>query len=105
MFQFLIGWLQTTTPAAPFTTSVGVSIPYRLATNVSLFHLPFIHFCFVSIPYRLATNKYSAIHFQICGCVSIPYRLATNFLDVLQLLSEFLVSIPYRLATNYKIES
>ena len=54
-FQSLIGWLQTHHRISTGAERTEVSIPYRLATNLLIFH-PRCLLLEVSIPYRLATN-------------------------------------------------
>ena len=55
VFQFLIGWLQTSQSNLQLRSLYLVSIPYRLATNLPPLELK-IGQESVSIPYRLATN-------------------------------------------------
>ena len=58
-------------------STMQVSIPYRLATNLR--YLKTVQQRIgVSIPYRLATNKYEMHINEDPEEVSIPYRLATN---------------------------
>ena len=78
IFQSLIGWLQTAGFPLAYISKYLVSIPYRLATNVSFGDEWNIE-VEVSIPYRLATNY--ALKDKLIPerkSVSIPYRLATN---------------------------
>ena len=58
----------------------------------------------VSIPYRLATNILDVPRARVFRSVSIPYRLATNLNEILLEIRGMNVSIPYRLATNLNIE-
>ena len=55
VFQFLIGWLQTNRKGLFLTIRMIVSIPHRLATNSHRDRAPSF-FSDVSIPHRLATN-------------------------------------------------
>ena len=55
-FQFLIGQLQTVVSLEQFFNQCHVSIPYRLATNLTQQMGLIMQKQLVSIPYRLATN-------------------------------------------------
>ena len=100
-FQFLIGWLQTgIINWGILCVFIGVSIPYRLATNLSFSYRSKEYFEFQFLIGWLQTQLNSAVS-SLVTFVSIPYRLATNrFKGLSSGDKEATVSIPYRLATN-----
>ena len=89
MFQFLIGWLQTQSIVQYTIKSFCVSIPYRLATNLYLIIINFLHiwkFQFL-IGWLQTCRKYRCVTSSWKFQFLIGWLQTKKFLQFLQFLN------------------